>query len=150
MEHSMNEGTKPQSESDEHGRDGVETVASAAFEAVFADRQRTVIAGMLDTADAIDAARDSLSRAKRDEAAKAAEAAARWLQDYANELARSGPDRLMASAEDMARRNPALFVGGAAALGAAVMWRLQSGGSVLPGGAEDAPDAETKKDKDAA
>ncbi|MBP5857053.1 hypothetical protein KAJ83_08535 [Marivibrio halodurans] len=113
-------------------RDGFEAVATAALEAVFADRQRALVSGMLDASEAVGAARDSLSRAKRDEAAKAAETAAQWLQDYANDMARSGPNRLLATAEDMARRNPALFVGGAAAIGAAVMWRLQSGQSLVP------------------
>lgn len=124
-------------------RDGFEAVATAALEAVFADRQRALVSGLLDASEAVGAARDSLYSAKRDEAARMAETAAQWLQDYANDMARTGPTRLLATAEDMARRNPALFVGGAAAIGAAVMWRMQSGQSIVPfaakGGEEPHP-----------
>ncbi len=125
--------------------DRIEDMAGAALEAMIADRQRVVMSGMLDAAEAIDAARDSLSKAKRDEAAQAAAHAAQWLQDYANDMARGGPTRTIESIEEAARRNPALFIGGAAALGAAVMWRLQSRGPAASDGTPDAPAPDADK-----
>ncbi len=104
-----------------------EAIAGAAVEALTADHQRALLSGILDASQAIDAAGRSLYQANRDEAAAMAETAAQWMQDYANSVARSGPTRLLDDIESVARRNPALFVGGAAALGAAVMWGVQSG-----------------------
>lgn len=109
-----------------HTSQRLEDVAVAALEGAAADRQRALASGALDASAAIDAAGRSLLESNRREASAMADAAARWLQERAHDLTHRGPRDLIAEVDRAARDHPALFIGVAAALGAAAAAGLQS------------------------
>lgn len=95
-----------------------DTIFSVVAEAVLADRQRAILAGMTDLSKAIHAASVSLNESGRPTASQTTDAVATWLDENADTLLHLGPREVLAEVEGFAQRHPAAFAAGAAALGA--------------------------------
>lgn len=115
-----------------------ESVKSGAREAVdeaqrtanaYAEHGKTVAAGGLsDFASAIRRASDELNQRDQDIAARFVSHAATSLEDIANTVSHTSAEDVMSTMQGFARRNPAVFVGGAVLAGLAVGRFLRSSG----------------------
>ncbi|UOM34634.1 hypothetical protein [Acuticoccus sp. I52.16.1] len=99
----------------------------------YADYGKTVAAGGLsDFASAVRRASDELSERDQDIAARFVSHAATSLEDIANSVSHTSVDDVVDTMKGFARRNPAVFVGGAVLAGLAVGRFLRSSGQRTP------------------
>ncbi len=85
-------------------------------------------AALSDFASAIRRASDELNQRDQDIAARFVSHAATSLEDIANTVSRTSAEDVMSTMQGFARRNPAVFVGGAVLAGLAVGRFLRSSG----------------------
>lgn len=107
-------------------------VVEAMGSALFAEKQRALVSGLIDYSDAVNAATEKLEESDRDSEAKAAQALTDFFRSSADTLATTGPDEALDKLRDFARDNPTLFTCGAAAAGAAFVLWAASGASGEP------------------
>lgn len=95
----------------------------------FGEPRNYASAALLDAASAVDAAADDLQHKNRAEIADAVRSAADWLDDTGKMLLRAAPEDATEMIADFAKDRPAVYLAGAAALGAsAALWiQYQSG-----------------------
>lgn len=94
--------------------------------AVYGQKQQQTAAALLDASSAVEAAAEDLKLHDRQFAADHTEATAEWLEDAAQKVIRMEPEDIKAILARTADKNPALFIGGAALGGAALVLWLQS------------------------
>ncbi len=94
--------------------------------AVYGQKQQQTAAALLDASSAVDAAAEDLKLHDRRFAADQTEATADWLETAAQKIIRMEPEDVTEVLADTAEKNPALFIGGAALGGAALVLWLQS------------------------
>ncbi len=104
----------------------LEHVVELMGSALFADKQRAIVSGLIDYSDAAEATTASLKESGRSSEAEAAEAVTKFLRSNADALATTSPDHALDKIREIARDHPALFTCGAVAAGAAVVWWLTS------------------------
>jgi len=90
--------------------------------ALFADKQRALVSGLIDYSDAVDASTNSLKESGRENEAEATEAVTKFLRNNADILATTNPDQALEKIREIARDHPTLFTCGAIAAGAAAVW----------------------------
>lgn len=94
--------------------------------AVYGQKQQQTAAALLDASSAVEAAAEDLKLHDRKAAADHTESAADWLETAAQRVIRMEPSDLTDVLSDAAEKNPALFIGGAALGGAALVLWLRS------------------------
>lgn len=115
--------TKPAKRRQKNSNDtSLEHVVELMGSALFADKQRAIVSGLIDYSDAADATTISLKESGRSNEADAADAVTKFLRSNADMLATTSPDQALDKIRDIAREHPNLFTCGAIAAGAAVVW----------------------------
>ena len=98
-------------------------VVEAMGSAMFAEKQRAIVSGLIDYSDALNAATVKLEGSDRAREARVTQAVTDLFRSSADTLATTGPDEALDKVRAFARDNPTLFTCGAAAAGAAfVLW----------------------------